>query len=392
MNGLPDPTRLVQLLEEAGWRRTGGRDGVYSRFRPPEAEFGFKQRSLLIPLDTSAPEFDEVMQEALSYLRFLPSDSAAYTLLSRLTTSPTDQFAFAKETSAPKGWIQWEEGESLISSVRGLLVAGAKTARENLTYFGNRYGQFANRFMEEVMMGQTAVSSYVVTAYVPTAAPIPLRKNKDSEEGVHFIGQDAISSRDVSKSVATTLDATTEALSHFAKYNNLSVFTEPELALSYESVSALQKMTQDADYASITIKWEPSLVDILEYEQEFSFRGSQAPTLARAANELVKPEPTKPESAVGTVHLLSRSESGGPGVIGITTLDGQPAKKLRVHLEEDDYHRALSAHDRGSIVRVAGNLEREGNLSWLYQARILQVIDAQESQSTEAGDDQSSLF
>lgn len=72
--------------------------------------------------------------------------------------------------------------------------------------------------------------------------------------------------------------------------------------------------------------------------------------------------------------VASRADAGGPGIIGLTTLDGNPAKKL-IHLEEADYHRALRAHDEGKVLRVAGNLEREGNLSWLYQARILEVTD-----------------
>lgn len=377
-SALPSPRRLIQLLEESGWQQISSRGDLYLRFVPPGDELG-RRRSLVVPLETEAPDFPELMRDAVDALRRLPSDSAAFTMLSRLTTSPTDQFAFAKETAAPKGWIQWEEGESLVASARGLLVAGAKTAREHLTYFGNKYGQFANRFLDEVMMGQTEVGSYVVRAYVPVDRAIPLRGGKDADEGVHFIGQGAVAAREVSQAVATTLSSAMEAIDHYHTNNTLSAFTSPELALSYESVTAIKKIAQHADYASITVTWEQDLLALNDYEQEFTFTSSSVPVLERAANELVKPEPARMASASGIVHLLSRTEAGGPGVIGITTVDGQPAKKLRVKLEEEDYHRALTAHDQHHIIRVSGNLEKEGNLSWLYQARITAVVEQEAS-------------
>lgn len=391
---LPSPRRLVQLLRESGWEQISSRGSLYLRFMPPADELGPRRRSLVVPLEAEAPDYVEVMRDAVEALRHLPSDSAAFTLLSRLTADPTDQFSFAKETAAPKGWIQWDQGESLVASARGLLIAGAKRARERLTYYGNKYGQFANRFLDEVMMGQTEVGSYVVRAYVPVDRPIPLRASKEAEEGVHFIGQDALASRDVSETVAQTLSATMEAIDHYRTSNSLSAFRSPELGLSYESVTAVKRIAADADYANITVTWEQTDASLHDQEQEFTFNASAVPVLERAANELVRPEPKRKASAIGTVHLLSRSDAGGPGVVGITTLDGRPAKKLRVRLDPEDYHRALNAHDEGSIVHVTGDYEREGNLSWLYDAEITRIVAAEtESPGNPWGDpDHEPLF
>ena len=223
-------------------------------------------------------------------------------------------------------------------------------------------------------MGQTEVSSYVVRAYVPVDRAIPIRGGKEANEGGLFIGGDAVAAREVSQTVASTLDAALEAIAHYRENNSLSAFTSPELGLSYESVTAIKTIAANADYANITITWEGD--DFFPghgYEQQFNFTSAAVPVLERAANELVKPEPTRKAVATGTVHLLSRSDAGGPGVIGLTTLSGHPANKVRVHLDEADYHRALTAHDQGAVVSVTGNLEREGNLSWLYQATISQI-------------------
>lgn len=112
---LPSPRRLIQLLEEAGWRQVSGRGDQYLRLAPQGQELDPRRQSLLVPLNPEAPDFPELMREAVDALQRLPGDSTASTLLSRLTTSPTDQFAFAKETSAPRGWIQWDQGHAVES-------------------------------------------------------------------------------------------------------------------------------------------------------------------------------------------------------------------------------------------------------------------------------------
>lgn len=374
-SALPSPRRLIQLLKDSGWEQISGRGESYVRFVPPADELGPRRTSLLVPLEEDAPDFPELMTDAVQALRHLPSESAAFTLISRLTALPTDQFAFAKETSAPKGWIRWEEGEALVSSARALLIAGAKSTRERLAYFGNRYGQFANRFLDEVMMGQTEVGSYVVRAYVPVDRPIPTHGGSNAEGVEHLFGQDAVASRDVSQAVVRALASTTEAIAHFREFNNLSAFLAPELGLSYEVVTAVKRIAENSAQASVSVSWERGSDQLDSNEREFVFTADHVPVLERAANELVQPEPRQNVSAIGTVHLLSRSEAGGPGVIGITTLSGRPAKKVRVHLSEEDYHRAINAHDHGHIVHVQGDLEKEGNLSWLYHGQVTGVTE-----------------
>lgn len=377
-----DPRRLIELLTAADWRQVGGREGQYARFAPPERDdLGPRQRSLLIPLDPVAPDFPELMNEAVLALGRMPRESAASAFVNRLIAMPTDAFSFSKETAAPKGWIQWDAGESLIASARGLLIAGAKTAREARTYYGNRYGRFAHRFLDEVMMGQTEVGSYVVRAYVPVERAIPISTSKQAEEGVHFEGQDVINTREVSRTLVTTLESATDALQHYRALNSFAGFTDPSAGLSYESVLALKVIAEEAEHASITVSWD-STGESHEYEQEFSFTAAEVPVLERAATALVKPEPRRDAVATGVVHLLTRAEAGGPGVIGMTTASGVPAKKLRVHLPADDYARALEAHGAGNMIRVTGVLEREGNNSHLYSASVTAVVEGEHSSIT----------
>ncbi len=78
-------------------------------------------------------------------------------------------------------------------------------------------------------------------------------------------------------------------------------------------------------------------------------------------------------TVTGRVHLLTKKQAGGPGVVGVENLGGSP-RKVRVRLPAEDYSRALHAHDEDRAVIVEGDLEREGGLHWLYNSRLLEVL------------------
>lgn len=386
------PKRMARLLDEAQWKPVMGRGGLYVRYRPPEELATGGLASVVVPLDTAAPDYAELMTQALTALRDVPGDGPDSALLPRLLASPTDEFSFEKDTLAPRGWIEWDDGMSLYEAARALLASGAKSAREHRKYFGNKYGQFANRFLGEVMMGQTAIASYVVRAYVPSDAQVPV-KNTPEENVQHFPGVDVVLGRTVSEEVVRTLQAAEEAVQHYRSSQSFSAFTAPDSPLAYESVVALKQIAQDAQESAIHISWEPSSSSTEQHAWEFTFTPDTASVFEKAATTLVKPEPQRRVTAMGTVHLLSRAEAGAPGVVGITTADGEPANKVRVRLESDDYHRAITAHDEGRAISVSGDLEREGNLAWLYRAALTEVGDERVA-TTEApnGDDEGTLF
>lgn len=61
---ITNPARLVEALRDAGWQVAGAKQGVYVRLAWP----GAPNRSLLIPIDQTAPEFEELLRAAVSQL------------------------------------------------------------------------------------------------------------------------------------------------------------------------------------------------------------------------------------------------------------------------------------------------------------------------------------
>lgn len=61
---MSDPDRIVSALSRCGWVIAAPKPGVYARLAWPD----LSTRSLLVPLDRTAPEFDELLRSAICQL------------------------------------------------------------------------------------------------------------------------------------------------------------------------------------------------------------------------------------------------------------------------------------------------------------------------------------
>ena len=372
-----DPERLSLVLQESGWKVAGKRSGVYVRLSPP-AEDSY---SVLVPLDRTAPEYSSVMRSALVDIsRLATRDVWGSDVAARLAVEPADSFRFRAETAAPTGLISWNRGEQLILSSRRILSAGAKTYIDHLKYYGNRFGQFANRYLDSVLMGQTAPGSYVVTAYTPASGFIPV--SGTTHETPALLDSlrtqtDMASTRGIGLSVITAAEATKEAIEHYRNRASLAAFDElVERGVSYEMTVALGAFVEGSDGADMTVEWDPVLEPpSIAHPTHVELNPSDFEVLSKASNHLASNiADVHQVTVMGRVHLLTQRESGGPGVIGIENLSSNKPKKLRVHLADEQYHRALRAHDEDRAVVVEGQLEREGNINWLYNGSLVGVL------------------
>ncbi|MBM0255513.1 hypothetical protein [Micromonospora sp. 4G55] len=367
-----DPDRFTLLLEEAGWKLVGARRGQYKRFAPPGLNdpSGFRG-SLIIPLDRGAPEFPQMMSAAVREVSNTDAgDLWRRVIQPRIIVDTADQFQFRKETDAPPGTIPWKQGEELFGAARLALVAGAKSYVERLRRYSNRFGQFSNRFLDSILMGQTGVGSYIVTAYAPTDAAIPITSGSSTSGRI-------AQGRDITLHFASALEATAEAVEHYRSTSSLSGFDAGVgRGVSFELSSALESLARDGDGGNITITWDSGADLFGEIaDSHFVFTREDGQALARAATHLAaESEPTVRQTVIGRVHLLTKKHLGGPGVFGLDSISGA-VRKVRVRLRDaENYHRAVNAHDGDLILAVSGELERDGNMYWLLNAEILSEV------------------
>ncbi|MFE5674046.1 hypothetical protein ACFQ7B_01150 [Streptomyces erythrochromogenes] len=342
------------------------------RYLPPgteESPSGVS--SLMIPLDSEAPEFVDVMRSALLQISE-DSDSWTRHIYPRLIVDVSDEFRFRRESSAPSGFIDWRSGEKLIESARRTLVAGAKFFLSPGRHFVNRNGRFASRYLDQVLMGQTAPGSYIVTAYAPPNAGISL----SNSEAAGLLDVDMAHGRDVSKAVVRAVEATAEAVEHYRLSGSLSGFEAGvDRGISYEMTQALLGIAANSDGADITVEWDSTSGPTPLESTHFEFSGADAEPLGKAAVRLAEDKSSRMVTLIGRVHLLAKKQAGSPGVFGVEALTAGSVKKVRVRLaDEEDYHEAIRAHEEDLALQVSGKLEKEGNLSWLYNATVIRTL------------------
>lgn len=372
-----EPADLTRALRDSGWELVGRRPGTYDRLENVEVDG--RGRTLIVPFDRSASDFRALMTEAWrGATSSLLEDRLLDILKMRSSAAPLDSVRFRKETSAPKGLIAWKVGEGLIASARATLSAGAKAYMAPRRKYGTTFGQFANRYMDTVFMGQTSISSYVVTALTPVESMIPEYSKTLQDEQ---LGDYIATGRRVTQSIVKAVGSTVEAVAHYRATGSFAAFEEGvRSGISYEIVSALGQLADQADEAAVAVEWDqmrgselPAAPDV-----RFELSGADAAPLESARLRLAATSEPEPDTSVrGRVHLLTKQEAGGPGTIGVTWKSPDGVRKVRVRLEPGDYHQAVEAHDLDLEISFRGTLEREGNLSWLYNARLIAVHQSQ---------------
>lgn len=361
-----DPGFLIRLLISQGWSVSGEWSGVYTRVkRDPE-----DRSSLLVPLDRQAPDYEELLVSCLGQLRRDHPELWRSALAVRLGSSPKDVLQFRKETAAPAGLISWSAGQQLIEITRATLIAGAKAYLSRERYFGNRNGQFAARYLDTVLMGQTGIGSYIVTALAPSQAKV---SRHGSPEG-RLDDLELVRGREITASVAGSLSAVASAIATYRQDPQFGVFDEAvRSGVSFELLAALRDFVAGAEGADVTVEWqsgESSLLDGIAERTTVEFTPPDVEVLSQAAIHL-SASPTRMNFTVrGRVHLLTKQVADEIGVVGID--DGR--HKYRVRLSSDAaYHDAVLAHDEEREVQVEGELVREGNLSWIYGAQLIEA-------------------
>ncbi|MEU7156463.1 hypothetical protein AB0A82_05585 [Streptomyces chrestomyceticus] len=171
------------------------------------------------------------------------------------------------------------------------------------------------------------------------------------------------------------MEATAEAVEHYRNSGSLAGFEDGvSRGISYEMTQALLGIAANSDGADITVEWDSSSPTEHLQPVHFEFRGSDAEPLSRAAVRLAEDKSSRMVTIIGRVHLLAKKDVGSPGVFGVEALTSGPVKKVRVRLaDEEDYHEAIRAHEEDLALQVTGRLEKEGNLSWLYNATVIRT-------------------
>lgn len=372
--------RLIRTLASTGWVPSGGRPELYERWTLS----GTGIEKILIPIDPERPDYTDLLRDAWGSLTRLASRAVeASAALAALNRAPGDEVRFHKEAHTIRGAVAWPDGEDLILSARHALVAAAKASLSRRSYYAQRHGTFAKRFLESVLMGQTQVGSYVVTAYTPVDEIFEERPSATPDTtGARRIA--GYRGREITETLTTALLAVQEAAAHYNTSANLNAFEEGvKSGISKELTDAVGGMLRHADATTIHFDWSTEGQQTLALpgaavaeDRTFTFEASMLPVLERASLRLAAMTTSEYVTAMGWVSLVSRPSRRQAGVIHLRVVRGSSARTLSVRLSNEQYELAATAVTSNALLRVSGRQEKEGNRFWLYVVSDILVIEA----------------
>ena len=378
-----DPERLSLLLVRHGWVPRGGRPGLYTRYAlepNDEASTSGFATSLLLPLNREMADYEDLLRVVLDQLtRLAPiHKAAAEEVLDGLRVIPGDEVRFRKETTTVRGTVPWPIGEELVVSSRDTLLAAAKARVSKSAYYGNKNGRFAHRFLDAVLMGQTEIGSYIVTAYTPVESVFHERETRDGRTPLPTVL--AYTGREITQALVVALEATQEAAAHFESSASMSGFDDAiKRGVSRELAQAVLGLVEKAVEAEVRVDWavqrstQSNAVETNQVPEpvSFQFTGALAPVLEKAVARYAGMTPAEFVTALGWVSVVERPKRGAPGVVRLRVLRGSKANTIRVRLTQEQFEVAADAIKDDQAIFVSGRQEKDGRTFWLYDVTEL---------------------
>lgn len=361
---------MTTMLEHFRWRRSGGIDGSFEVWLSSDGK-----NEIVLPLDPTRADFNRLLAIAESQIgQKLGNEGHRYReLLEVSEASALDEAHWHKETTVAAGLIPWGQGELLYASARSMLLASAKSTREPKMYHGNASSFLAKRFLDECLMGQTGVGSFIITAHTPAKKRFHFSKRSEEIADVAPPSQlETTSGRDIMDTFQNALELARTCLDEYRTRQSLEVFVEAvPLGLSYEFVKALSETALAGDAGIQLIRDEPSVKRV---QKVFSFDAVEAPVLEKVAVRFAQAYEPAEVTLVGEVVLLSHVPHSENHVVRLVAESGSYVNTARIRMDAEQYALALEAHRTNRRIQVSGRIEREGNFHWIYAPRDIHIV------------------
>ncbi|MDK8483684.1 hypothetical protein QP944_11325 [Corynebacterium sp. MSK105] len=392
MNNAPLNIQALELtLTELSWVKQSEDNPRMSLWVPsPTAKLETavvrEEAGVFLPHNPEAPDFQRIIHRALTEL----ADLSAANVIEELATSQLrleralDKFVVSTDgPTVRSGVVDWRIGARLVAGLEEVLKSGAKASQEYMRWFRRSNLVIADNYLDSCLMGQTEVGSYVVKAFVPATVPLSISNSAKIKKSSQ------LSSREVSETVFTSVQATKEVLEEFRKNGNPDAFNwAMTQGVSVEMLSGFQSLI-GADETEISVEFiktkadEPSVV---------SSRGAVVlePTLTEAVEVGIATLRQEPQSlemvvageVIGLMRQWDEPDSRRIKMRG-TGRDGK-TRVFTVRLNEADYDKALEAHGRGVFLEVDGVAEKAEFLE-VRRVRVTNARVSGESEVAERG-------
>lgn len=350
-----NPTDLRDFLKAQGWVLRS--EGIADRLYVLENK-NFNRRQLVIPMDSTAPDYNDAVEQALDKLAELIGKSKEL-LLSQAQAIKDDVLRFrifsaSTDSSLPLGFAS-----SLIEGTQQILRAAACTVIRPRTYHPRLSLNEAVQLVEKSRFGHTEPGSFILKVACPVNA-MDAQSNLGLDEfEAPFVRQVTLTLHQGLVKLVDAIEADT--LPDFVD----SLKRDVKPLVSSNLCEALTEMHDDGIDNALDIGFDWSLLhglprgyrgsDVIRFQRDYFSR------VEEVRRELRSVEVHREDNFIGTVERLDGGmgddgRRSGDVILSLLLSEGESIKAKAV-LNQDAYAKADRAHmTDGVYVRVSGRL------------------------------------
>ena len=354
------PVALSAYARGSGWTKIeqyGDHSDVYVGEGLPE---------IILPRTQRLGDYPNVVSQLIGiFARAAEVDELS--LYRDLVTSDRDVIR-VRVQGEDDGAVSLTDGVNLIGGARDMLLAAACSLWHPQPLYRAGANKEANDYLRQVRLGQTEQGSFTVTLLTPVIPP-PMQQQLDLKWKIE---RDPVERR-ITKRLAEALTATREATEKTIGGDDDAFTTAVSQGISANICEALAELIEPSPALDVSLSWARTRPrerarDVIRFDND------DASILREAARAFRNREPRPDERLFGFVHRLKRGENETAGTITLRAdIDGQ-SQSVTAVLNQNDYQRAIEAHEGRAAVIAQGDLERVGQRWSLLNPRIVSIV------------------
>lgn len=346
---------LIKALKKLGYAEIPSVNGLISQWQRVQDHLGLS--SVFVPNDSAKADYFSLLDKCYNQLEQLYGTvfTTLYEQERYAEENSLDPISIHSETSVEPGLIPWDAGCHLLDALRGILDAGARTAYVKKRKLNTSGNVIASSVLQDSLMGQTQVGSYIVTALVPRNKPFTASASKDPNKINRTILGRVITST-ISESIEAVQYGIEEVGENADDDRRFDVFDSlVSEGVSYELVKALTSLdTGMESEVSVTLRGSNQESP---KKTELHIEPPTMKVLSKARIHLSKPKEPESKHLMGEVVQLNHSEYLPQRQIKLrASVDGK-LRTVSVHLDRDQYEKAIDAHRKGVQLSVYGTVK-----------------------------------
>ena len=325
---------------------------------------------IIVPRTKEIGDYAMVLAQLLSVFSRV-EDTSAESVFKRLVHADRDVIR-VKVESGSDGSIPIEEGVELITGSQNMLLASICSWSDRRPVLRPGQSTEATSFIRSVRLGQTEEGSFVVTLLPPVISPmVQLTLPGLDEQGVD-IDNDPYE-RKITRHVSETLSAVRKATQDTVAGESDAFSLAVESGVSANLCEALTQLIGPYPKMEVSVAWAVSR-PVAQGRTTLPFFKDDVPVLQQVARRFREIGPRPEQRIFGKVVRLARNDQMIDGTVTVrAAIDGQTQSVTAV-LNQEDYNKAITAHQGMVVVGLEGDLERVGVRWHLRSPKVIDVI------------------